>query len=88
MGEIAKVCQVTLYTARGIQRRYLLYRYISLYIETHGHPPSRREMSDMLHIPLSVIQYHLDKLVYADLLHGLPHQQRGISVPELELAHG
>lgn len=66
--EVSELCDVKESRAQAIVRRYLIYRYIDKYTESHGFPPTRREISEMLHIPLSVTQYHIGLLSRSGLL--------------------
>lgn len=66
--QICEICNVTDSRAQAIMRRYLIYRYINKYNESHGYPPTRREISEILHISLSVTQYHVQQLVQAGLI--------------------
>lgn len=79
---VAHDCGVSLFKASAIIRRYMIYRYIKQYIAENHFPPSRREISKMLHIPLSNTQHHINQLILADMLTVLPGRSRTICLPE------
>lgn len=80
--DIATACGVSHNRVQSIVRRYMIYQYIDKYKQTKGYPPSRRDVSDALRIPLSVVQYHLDKLSQAQLIEIDPDQSRAIHLLE------
>ncbi len=79
---VARDCGVSLFKAKAILRRYMIYQYIKQYIAENQYPPSRREISTMLHIPLSIIQHHINQLILADMITTSPGRSRTIRLPE------
>lgn len=79
---VARDCGVSLYKAKAIIRRYMIYQYIKQYIAENHFPPSRREIANMLHISLTNTQHHVNQLILADMLTVLPGRSRTIRLPE------
>lgn len=65
---VAQDCNVSIVKANAIIRRYMIYQYIKQYIAENQYPPSRREISKMLHIPLTSTQHHINQLVLANVI--------------------
>jgi hypothetical protein len=80
--KIARDCHVSRFKAKAIIRRYMIVQYIKKYTEENGLPPTRRKISKMLCIPLSVTQYHVDQLARANVIHVLPGHARAIYLSE------
>jgi hypothetical protein len=80
--DIAQMCEVSRFKAKAIIRRYMIVQYIKKYTEENGLPPTRRKISKLLCIPLSVTQYHVDRLVRANLIHVFSGHARAIYLSE------
>ena len=80
--QVARECGVSLFKAKAIIRRYMIYQYIKRYIEVHDFSPTRQEIANMLGLSLSATQYHVEQLANARLINVPPSRFRAISMPE------
>jgi repressor LexA len=64
-------------------RQQAILDYIQSHVQSHGWPPTLREMRDGLHISsTSVVAYHLKRLATIGLVKLTPHVARGIQLQE------
>ena len=63
------------------QRHSRLCRFIARYTQTHGWPPSRRDMQQALGVTsTSLVVYYLEALEQQGYLHCQPHISRGVTL--------
>ena len=64
----------------------MVYDFICLYLETHGYPPSLREISANCYLGRSTVIHHLDQLEARGRISRKPGRARSITVRDLEKA--
>jgi len=79
---VAQDCNVNVVKAKAIIRRYMIYQYIKRYSTENQFPPSRREISKTLHIPLTSVQHHINQLTLAGEISVSPGRSRTIRLLE------